>query len=125
MGIMTIVGKKIIVNSLIHKLKADPPSIVINVDEIYTTSYILYHWTLTVIQHVGDVSHNVTISGNVIYPDTVSGSKYISTINNLESNTSYNIVVTSTYNNNVSRTFTRSVNTSLPQCKFALSKLLQ
>ena len=52
MGIMTIVGKKIIVNSLIHKLKADPPSIVINVDEIYTTSYILYHWTLTVIQHV-------------------------------------------------------------------------
>ena len=65
----------------------------------------------------GEVSHNVTISGNVIYPDTIGGSKY--TIDGLQSDTSYNITVTYTYNSG-SRIFYRSVRTSLPMRKFSM-----
>ena len=82
-------------------------------DEICTTSIII---SLNTYSHpaCGNMSHNVTISGNVIYPDTVGGSKY--TIDNLDSNTLYKFVVTSTYNSG-SRTFTRSVRTPTPKCK--------
>ena len=85
----------------------------INVDEICTTSIII---SLNTYSHpaCGDVSHNVTISGNVIYPDTINGSKY--TIDNLQSDTLYNITVTSTYNSG-SRTLTQSVNTPSIRCQ--------
>ena len=85
----------------------------INVDEICTTSITI---SLNTYSHpaCGDVSHNVTISGNVIYPDTINGSKY--TIDNLHSDTLYNITVTSLYNNG-SKTITQSLNTSLSKCK--------
>ena len=63
----------------------------------------------------GEVSHNVTISGNVIYPDTIGGSKY--TIDKLQSGTLYNITVTSTHNSG-SRMFYQLVRTSLPMRKF-------
>ena len=90
-----------------------PPSVMINVDEICTTSITIL---LNTYSHpaCGDVSHNVTISGNVIYPDTINGSKY--TIDNLQNDTLYNITVTS-MNNSGSRTLTQSVNTFLPKCK--------
>ena len=67
----------------------------INVDEICTTSITI---SLNTHSHpaCGDVSHNVTISGNVVYPYTINGSKY--TIDNLHSDTLYNITVTSVYN---------------------------
>ena len=83
----------------------------INVDKICTTSITI---SLNTYSHpaCGDVSHNVTISGNVIYPDTINGSKY--TIDNLQSDTLYNITVTSTYNSG-SRTFSNSTRTSLPE----------
>ena len=91
----------------------DPPSVIINVDEICTTSIII---SLNTHSHpaCGDVSHNVTISDNVIYPDTVGGSTY--TIDELQSNTLYNITVTSTYNSG-SRIVYRSVRTSLVKRK--------
>ena len=84
----------------------------INVDEICTTSITI---SLNTYGHpaCGDVSHNVTISGNVIYPDTINGSKY--TIDNLQSDTLYNITVTSIYNSG-SRTLTQSVNTPSIRC---------
>ena len=63
----------------------------------------------------GEVSQNVTISDNVVYPDTVGGSKY--TIDGLQSDTLYNITVTSTHNSG-SRMVYRSVRTSLPMRKF-------
>ena len=85
----------------------------INVDEICTTSITI---SLNTYSHpaCGDVSHNVTISGNVIYPDTINGSKY--TIDNLQSDTLYNITVTSMYISG-SRTTTQPVNTSLSRCQ--------
>ena len=85
----------------------------INVDEICTTSITI---SLNTYSHpaCGDVSHNVTISGNVIYPVTINGSKY--TIDNLQSDTLYNITVTSTHNSG-SRTLIQSVNTSSIRCQ--------
>ena len=92
----------------------DAPSVIINVDEICTTSITI---SLNTYSHpaCGDVSHNVTISGNVIYPDTINGSKY--TIDNLQSDTLYNITVTSTYNSG-SRIITQSMNTSSSRCQY-------
>ena len=54
----------------------DPPSVTIDVDETCTTSIII---SLNAHSHptFGDVSHNVTISDNVVYPDTDGGSNYI------------------------------------------------
>ena len=84
----------------------------INVDEICTTSIII---SLNTYSHpaCGDVSHNVTISGNVIYPDTNYGSKY--TIDKLQNDTLYNITVNFMYNSG-SSILTQSVNTSSPKC---------
>ena len=86
----------------------------INVDEICTTSITI---SLNTYSHpaCGDVSHNVTISGNVVYPDTINGSKY--TIDNLHTDTLYNITVTSTYNSGSGR-ITQSVNTSSLRCQY-------
>ena len=86
-------------------------------NEICTTSIII---SLNTHSHpaCGDVSHNVTISGNVVYPDTVGGSTY--TIDKLQSDTLYNITVTSTYNSG-SRIVYQSVRTSLPKRKFTLT----
>ena len=67
------------------------------------------------------MSHNVTISDNVVYPDTVGGSTY--TIDKLQSDTLYNITVTSTYNSG-SRIVYRSVRTSLAQRKCQICNLL-
>ena len=85
----------------------------INMDEICTTSITI---SLNTYSHpaCGDVSHNVTISGNVIYLVTINGSKY--TIDNLQSDTLYNITVTSMYISG-SKTLTQSVNTSLSRCQ--------
>ena len=63
----------------------------------------------------GEVSHNVTISGNVICPDTIGGSMY--TIDGLQSDTLYSITVTSTHNGNI-RILNKDVKTILPVCKF-------
>ena len=77
-------------------------------DEICTTSITI---SLSTYSHpiCGDVSHKVTISGNVVYPDSVGSSKYI--IDNLQSDTLYNITVMTTYNNDGSKKFTQSVRT--------------
>ena len=85
-------------------------------DEICTTSIII---SLNTHSHpaCGDVSHNVTISGNVTYPDMDGGFKY--TIDGLQSDVLYNITVTSTYNSGY-RIVYRSVRTSLPKRKFPL-----
>ena len=87
----------------------------INVDEICTTLITI---SLNAYSHPAcrDVSHNITISGNVIYPDTINGSKY--TIDNLQSDTLYNITVTSTYNSGSKLLFTKPVRTSLGKRKF-------
>ena len=84
-------------------------------DETCTTSITI---SLNTCNHsaCGDVSHNVTISGNVTYPVTINGSKY--TIDNLTSDTLYNITVTSVYNSGSKLSFTKSVRTSLRKCKF-------
>ena len=89
--------------------------VMINVDEICTTSITI---SLNTYSHpvCGDVSHNVTISGNVIYPDTINGSKY--TIDNLHSDALYIVRVTSTYSSG-SRTLTQSVITVPSQCKLS------
>ena len=89
-------------------------------DEICTTSIII---SLNTHSHpaCGDVSHNVTISCNVVYPDTVGGSTY--TIDKLQSDTLYNITVTSTYNSG-SRIVYQSVKTSLAKCKCQIRNLL-
>ena len=91
----------------------DPLSVIINVDEICATSIII---SLNTHSHpsCGDVSRNVTISDNVVYPDTVGGSTY--TIDELQSDTLYNITVTSTYNSG-SRIVYQSVRTSIAMCK--------
>ena len=82
-------------------------------DETCTTSIII---SLNTHSHpaCGDVSSIVTISGSVIYPDTVGGPTY--TIDELHSDTLYNITVTSTYNSG-SRIVNQSVRTSLAQRK--------
>ena len=61
------------------------------------------------------MSHNVTISGNVTYPDTVGGSTY--TIDGLQNDTLYNIAVTSTHNGSI-RILNKDVRTITPLCKF-------
>ena len=91
--------------------------------EICTTSIII---SLNTHSHpaCGAVSHNVTISDNVVYPDTVSGpggSNY--TIDELQSNTLYNITVISTYNSG-SRIVYQYVRTSLAKCKCQICNLL-
>ena len=80
-------------------------------DEICITSFTI---SLNTNNHsvCGNVSYDVTVSGNVTYPDNSSGSKY--TIDELQSNTQYNIVVMSRYNNSF-RTFNKSVVTSVPK----------
>ena len=85
-------------------------------DEICTTSIII---SLNTHSHpaCGDVSHNVTISDNVIHPDMDDDSKY--TIDGLQNGTLYSITVTSTYNSG-SRIVYRLVRTSLPKRKFPL-----
>ena len=90
-------------------------------DEICTTSIII---SLNTHSHPAceNVFHNVTISGNLIYPDSADGSKY--TIDGLQSDTLYNITVTSTYNSG-SRIVYRSVRTSLPKRKFSLINFAQ
>ena len=97
-------------------LLTDPLSVIINVDEICTTSIAI---TLNTINHqtCGDVSHNVTISGHVVYPDTVGGPIAKYTITELESNRLYNIGVISTYSSS-SRILNKSVRISIPKCKF-------
>ena len=89
-------------------------SVTINVDKMCTTSITI---SLNTHSHpsCGEVSHNVTTSGNIVYPDTVGGSTY--TIYGLQSDTSYNITVISTYNSG-SRMVYRPVRTSLPTRKF-------
>ena len=62
----------------------------------------------------GNVSYNVTISDNVIYPDTDGGSNY--TIDELQNDTLYNITVTSTYNSG-SRIVYGSVRTAIAKCE--------
>ena len=66
------------------------------------------------------------ISGNVVYPDTINGSKYI--IDKPHSDTLYNITVTSTYNKE-SGIFSYLSRTSLPEfrrytCKFYIGNKL-
>ena len=100
--------------ALVNNLSlTDAPSVVINVDKICTTSIII---SLNTHSHPAceNVSHNVTISGNVIYPDMDGGSKY--TIDGLQSDTLYNITVTSIYNSG-SRIVYQSVRTSLSERK--------
>ena len=129
-GTITVVGKTNNSNCICMQLQffnefiyvyiyvTDPPSVIINVDEICTLSITISFSTHT---HpaCGDVSHNVTISDNVIYPNTVGGSNNY-TIDELQSDTLYNITVTSTYNSG-SRIVYQSVRTSLPKCKFILT----
>ena len=85
-------------------------------DEICTTSIAI---TLNTINHqtCGDVSHNVTISGHIIYPDNVGGPIAKYAINELDSDRLYNIAVTSTHNSS-SRILNKSVSTSMSKCKF-------
>ena len=92
---------------------SDPLSVIINEEEICTTSITI---SLNTHNHpsCGEVSHNVTISGNVVYPNTVGGSQY--TIDGLQSDTLYNITVTSTHNGSI-RIFNKDVRTILPACK--------
>ena len=117
-GTMTVVGKTIVqtINIIKYVSLTDPLSVTINVVEICTTSIII---SLNTHSHPSceNVSHNVTISRNVIYPDMSGGSKY--TIDGLQSDTLYNITVTSTYNSG-SRIVYQSVRTSLPKCKVPL-----
>ena len=91
-------------------------------DEICTTSIII---SLNTHSHsaCGDVSYNVTISDSVIYPDTVGSSNY--TIDELQSDTLYNIAVTSTYSNGHSRIVYQSVRTSLVERKCQIAIIYQ
>ena len=91
----------------------DSPSVMINVDEICTTSITI---SLNTYSHpaCGDVSHtdcNIIISGSVKYSDAINDSKC--TFGNLTSNMSYNITVTSVYKN-VSEIFSNSSRTLFP-----------
>ena len=98
-------------------LSTDLPSVAINVDEVCATSINI---SLNTHNHpaCGEVSHDVTISGNVVDPD--DDSKYF--INGLQSDTLHNITVTSIYNNG-SRIFNQRVRTSLPKCKYQILNL--
>ena len=98
-------------NVNVSLLLTDPLSVTINVDEICITSITI---SLNNYNHsvCGNVSYYVTVSGNITYPDNSSGSKF--TINELQSNTQYNIVVISRYNNSF-RTFNKSVITLFPK----------
>ena len=115
-GTMTVVGKATNISSYIaNKLSlTDPLFVIINEEEICTTSIIT---SLNIHSHpsCGEVSHSVTISGNVVYPVTVGGSQY--TIDGLQSDTLYNITVTSTHNGSM-RILNKDVRTSIPVCKF-------
>ena len=96
-------------------LLTDPLSVIINVDEICTTSIAI---TLNTINHqtCGDVSHNVTISDNATYRDIVGGPvKYA--INELHSDSMYYILVTSTHNGS-SQIVNKPVRTFSPKSKF-------
>ena len=98
---------------MIKKLSlTDPLSVIIDEEEICTTSI-----TMSLINHshpsCGEVSHNVIISDSVVYPDTVGGSMY--TIDELQSDTLYNITVTSTHNGSIRILNVRII---LPVCKF-------
>ena len=98
----------------------DPPFVSINVDEACTTSLII---SLIINSHptCGNVSCNVSISGSVINSDTDDSSKY--TIGELESNTTYKITVTFTYNDGFSfGEFNEFVKTALPKCKYKIYK---
>ena len=76
------------------------------------------NWRIVLRNDNGSVVSNVTHNGidiaHVIYPDTINGSKY--TIDNLQSDTLYNITVTSIYNSGL-RTLIQSVNTSSSRCQ--------
>ena len=116
-GTMTVVGKTAIYSSYVETAKlslTDPLPVIINEEEICTTSIII---SLNTHSHpsCGEVLHNVTISGNVVYPDTVGGSQY--TIDGLQSDTLYNITVISTHNGST-RILNKVVRTSIPVCKF-------
>ena len=117
-GTMTVVGKtETYIRNYVETAKlslTDPLSVIISVDEICTTSITI---SLNTQSHpsCGEVSHNVIISGNVIYPDTVGGSQY--TIDGLQSDTLYNITVTSTHNGSI-RILNKGVRTIIPVCKF-------
>ena len=116
MGTMTVVGKTTLLTVIKTEkvVITDSPSIVISEDEICTTSITI---SLNIYSHpaCGDVSHQVSISGNVIiYPDTIGGSKY--TVYELQSDTSYNITVTLTYKSG-SKSVTKSVRTNPSKCK--------
>ena len=122
-GTMTVVGKTTIAISRDYiyiyfnkLLLTDPLSVIINVDEICTTSISI---TLNTIdyQTCGDVSQNVTISGHVIYPDTVGGPIAMYAIKEPESDRLYNISVTSMHNSSF-KILNKSVRTSMPKCKF-------
>ena len=112
-GTMTVLGKIHCNSTLAYVLySTDSPSVIINFDETCTTSINISLNTISD-PACGDVSHNVTISGNPVDPD--SDSKYI--IDGLQSNTLYNITVISRFNYNGFRTFNRSVRTSSLKCK--------
>ena len=87
-------------------------------DEICTSSIII---SFSTHNHpaCGAATYNVTISDNVIYQDIdhMHDGGFNYTIDELQSNTLYNITVTSTYSSG-SRIVYRSVRTSLPNRKF-------
>ena len=87
-------------------------------DEICTTSINISLDTISD-PACGEVSHNVTISGSVVYP--YDDSKYF--INGLQSDTLHNVTVTLAYNYGGFRIFNRSVRTSLPKCKYQIHNL--
>ena len=93
-----------------------PPSVVISVDEICTTSITISLNTSSP-PECGNVSHNVTsTSGNVTINNTTNGTKY--TIKELQNDTLYNITVTSTYSGGLlTKSRSRPVMPSLPKCK--------
>ncbi len=117
-GIMTVVGKAIVqainIINYTYVSLTDPLSVIINEEEICTTSIII---SLNIHSHptCGDVSRNVTISGNVIHPDMDGGSKY--TIDGLQNDTVYDITVTSLHNGSY-RILNKSVRTYLSKRKF-------
>ena len=94
------------------------PFVIINVDEICTTSISI---SLNTHSHpvCGEVSHVVAISDNVV--NSTNDSKYF--IDGLQSDTLQNITVISRYNYNGSRIFNRSVRTSLPKGKHQIHNL--
>ena len=98
----------------------EPPSVAINIDEISTTSITI---SLNTTSHpaCGEVSYVVSISGNVVYPDTAADSKYI--IDKLESDTLYNITVRYTYSSD-SKIVYQSVKTSLLNCKYQIKVMI-